>query len=115
VTYTSKKVAGVPTLQITTNFVWVYAFTGPDRPLVTVHDEIRWEFPKSAAVVAEDRGLRVAEARSYRFGVDCALAAQGMLAPTPQASALTPEPAPSEPEENYMRPDHALDITDNCA
>jgi hypothetical protein len=113
-TYASKKVAGVQTLQITTNFVWVYAFTGPDRPLVTVHDQVRWEFPKGATVAPKDRGLRVADARGYRFGVDCALAAQSLLAPTPQTVASTPEPAPSEAEENYMRTDHALDIADNC-
>ncbi|NMO57378.1 hypothetical protein HH310_40180 [Actinoplanes sp. TBRC 11911] len=113
VTYASAKVDGVQTLQITTNFVWVYAFTGPDRPLVTVHDQVRWEFPKPAATVAKDRGMWVADVQGYRFGVDCALAGQGLLAPTPQTAV--PSSPPSEPAGNYMHTDHALDIADNCA
>lgn len=49
------------------------------------------------------------------FGVDCSIARQGMLAPTPQSADLIPGPAPSEAEENYVRTDHTLDIPDNCA
>jgi hypothetical protein len=115
VTYASAKVQGIQTLQITTNFVWVYAFTGTTRPLVTVHDEVRWEFPKPATTVAKDRGLWVAQVDAYQYGIDCALAKQGMLAPTPQTAALAPTPAPSEADNNYMRTDHALKIPDNCA
>jgi hypothetical protein len=114
VTYASKKVAGVQTLQIITNFVWVYAFTGPDRPLVTEHDQVHWEVPKGPTVAPKDRGLRVADVRGYRFGVDCALAAQSLLAPTPPAVASIPGAAPSEAAENYMHTDHTLDIADNC-
>jgi hypothetical protein len=115
VTYASHKVDGIQTLQITTNFVWVYAFTGTDRSLATVHDEVRWEFPKSATTVPEDRGLWVAQVQGYRFGVDCAAAKQGMLAPTPQTELTDPGPGPTEAEENYMRTDHTLDIDDNCS
>jgi hypothetical protein len=114
VTYASKKVDNVATLQITANFVWVYAFTGGPRALVTVHDEVRWDVPDPDTIRAEDRGLWVGKLSSYTFGVDCAIHDQGMLAPAGPRIAPTPGSGASEPEDNYMRTDHTLDVEDDC-
>jgi hypothetical protein len=112
VTYRSLVENDLPTLRVTTNFAWVYAFDGPTHPLAVEHDQINWEFPSTANLRAGDRGMWVADRQSYGALLDCAAAAKGLLAPTPVDAA--PGPAPSEDQNNYLRADHSLDIDDNC-
>jgi hypothetical protein len=114
VTYASTTVGGLRTLRVTTNFVWVYAFEGAAHPLVAAHEEIRWDFPIAPNLRTADRGMHVSYTKGYQSGVDCAAAAQGMLAPTPVDAMATPDPQDSEDQNNYLRADHSLDITDNC-
>jgi hypothetical protein len=114
VTYTSKRVNGVQTLQVTTNFVWVYAFKGADHPLAVEHDENRWEFPAPNHLRARDKGMWIAYTRAYSAWVDCAAAAKGMLAPTRPGAAATPGPQDTENPDAYLKADHSLDITDDC-
>ena len=114
VTYTSAGLSGIQTLQVTTNFVWVYAFAGPDHPLAVAHDEIRWEFPSTKNLRAGDRGMWIASTNSYVARVDCAAAAKGLLAPTkPDTVALPASRDPEDPDA-YLKADHSLEIADNC-
>ncbi|WP_127503827.1 hypothetical protein [Actinoplanes solisilvae] len=113
ITYASKMVNKIQTLQITTNFVWVYAFQGPDRPIAAAHDEIVWEFTDPDDVYPEDRGMWLAEAQSYMAMIDCAAAAKGLIAPgKPEFAA---NPVESTDPNAVLRTDHALDIGDDCA
>ncbi|MEU0561004.1 hypothetical protein [Dactylosporangium sp. NPDC006015] len=115
VTFDSAKVDGVQTLRITTNFVWVYAFdVRQPTPIAAVHDSIRWEFPKPDQVRKNDRGMWIADTDSYVAWMDCAGADKGLLAPGKPAPA-TPHPSESEPADAILRPDHTLDIGDDCA
>lgn len=113
VSYASTTVDGLRTLRVTTNFVWVYAFTGADHPLAAAHEEIRWEFPATKNLRAGDHGMWIADARSYLALVDCAAAAKGLLAPT-RPDTAAPGPRSTEDDDNYLRADHSLEITNDC-
>jgi hypothetical protein len=110
VTYASAKVDGIRTLRITTNFIWVYAFTGAEHPLAAEHDQIRWEFPSTRNLRAGDRGMWLMDARSYSALVDCAAGAKGLLAPTRPGEGSTS----AEDPEKLLAADHGLDIDDDC-
>jgi hypothetical protein len=118
VSYTSVTVDGLLTLRVTTNFVWVYAFTGGgsngNRPLAVEHDENRWEFTATHNLRPGDRGMWIAATKSYAAWVDCAAAAKGMLAPTSAGTVTTPDPQNTESLDDYLKPDHTLDIKDDC-
>jgi hypothetical protein len=113
VTYTSAWVQGMQTLQITTNFVWVYAFAHVAKPLAAEHDQTRWEFPTAENLRPGDRGMWIADSKSYSALVDCAAARTGLLAPD-QVGAVAPDPQNSEDPKAYLRADHSLDIGDDC-
>jgi hypothetical protein len=115
VTYSSTRIKGIQTLRVTTNFIWVYAFEGPDRPLAAEHDEIRWEFPSPKNLRAGDQGMWIADTQGYSAWVDCAAAAKGLLAPTRHGTVTAPSPRNSEEADAYLRADHALDIADDCS
>jgi hypothetical protein len=111
VTYASKMVDQIQTLQVTTNFVWAYAFRGPDRPIAVVHDEIVWEFTDPDDVQPSDRGMWLGEAESYMAMMDCAAAEKGLLAPGHLEAA---DPQDTTDPDAFLRPDHTLDIGDDC-
>jgi len=114
VTYSSVKADGLRTLRVTTNFVWVYAFTGEDQPIAAVHDEVQWDFPAPGRLRAADRGLWITRARSYTAWMDCDAARKGLLAPGRRTTAPTPQPSATDNPDDYLRADHALDIADDC-
>jgi hypothetical protein len=111
-TYNSAVVGGLRTLRVTTNFIFVYAFAGPDHPLAAAHAEITWEFPTAKNLRAGDRGMWAGESKSYSAWVDCAAARRGLLAPTRPEAA--PRPSGSEDPNALLEADHSLDITDEC-
>jgi hypothetical protein len=112
ITYASKTVDGLRTLQVTTNFVWVYAFAGPRRPITVAHDRIRWEFPSTVNLRAGDVGMWLSERSAYNALVDCVAASKGLMAPTVQPAA--PDPTDTEDPDALLRADHALEIHANC-
>jgi hypothetical protein len=109
-TYASVAVRGVPTLEVTTNFIWVYAFQGSDHPLAAAHDEIRWDFPDQARLPAADRGMDIGSTKGYLAWADCDAAAKGMLAPAPPEDRAKAAPDAVD----YLRADHPLEIPDGC-
>ncbi|GAA2882966.1 hypothetical protein Acy02nite_05320 [Actinoplanes cyaneus] len=113
ITYKSVVDDGIHTLRVTTNFVWVYAFQGEflDRPLAVKHDEIVWNFPATKNLRTDDRGMWVGAANSYGAWLDCDGARRGLLAPTPKGGGTVTQ---TEDQDSLAKPDHALDIGDNC-
>jgi hypothetical protein len=75
---------GVRALEVITNFVWVYPFSGelrePGDHLVVVHDEVHWLFPHEADVVKTGRGMWIYESQAYASNIDCALLNQSLIA-----------------------------------
>jgi hypothetical protein len=77
ITFTGRVESGVRVLDVTTNFVWVYAFGGqlkePGDHLVSIHDTNTWEFPSAKDVEASDVGLYVSELNYSVYNMDCDL------------------------------------------
>jgi hypothetical protein len=73
----------VRVLDVTTNFVWVYAFSGtlkePGDHLVSIHDTNTWEFPSAKDVDAGDLGAYVRELNYSVYNMDCDLMKQDYL------------------------------------
>ncbi|BCY12344.1 hypothetical protein [Actinoplanes sp. L3-i22] len=114
VTYKSVIESGdIRTLRVTTNFVWVYAFRGDFayRPLAVAHDEIVWDFPKTKNLRAADQGMWVHTANGYHAWIDCVAADKGLLAPTPRGGGGRQD---GIDRESLAKPDHSLDIPDDC-
>jgi len=114
VTYASMMDDELRTLRVTTNVVWVYAFSRADRPLVVVHDEIQWDFPSTVNLRPGDHGMWFGAIRAYHALIDCEAVGHGLLAPTPQSRMATPDPLSSEDQDALLRADHSLDIRENC-
>jgi hypothetical protein len=77
-TYTERTSSrGVRELDVTTNYVFVYPFTGPrTKPgdhLVVLHQNTVWEFPNSSDVLSSSRGLWIHSAITDPYNIDCSL------------------------------------------
>ncbi|WIM93715.1 hypothetical protein ACTOB_005701 [Actinoplanes oblitus] len=116
VTYESVMDGRTRVLRVTTNFVWVYAFQGEFayRPLAVEHDQVDWNFVQDETVRRSDRGMWVGATRSYSAWVDCAAGKKGLLAPTPKGIGGTALPDTEDPDQ-LAKPEHPLDIGDDCA
>lgn len=80
--------AGVPVLEITTEYVWVYAFdiprTTPDAAgLAAIRDKVVWHVPPADAVPARERGLWLVSAQAGTSNVDCSSLAEGFFTVQP--------------------------------
>ncbi len=115
VTFRAKTEDSIRLLEVITNFVWVYPFSGelsdPGDHLVIVHDEVHWVFPVNADVENSSRGMWINEAESYASNIDCELLKKSLLAlGKPQLI-----PGGSNEDENAMfDPNRSLDIADTC-
>jgi hypothetical protein len=103
-------------LEVKTNFVWVYPFTGalkePGDHLVTIHDEISWVFPAEADVDDEFRGMYIDKTQSYSSNIDCALAKVSQLALGKPRVVAGGGPTPDD--NAVFDPNGSLDLGDTC-
>jgi hypothetical protein len=102
-------------LEVTTNFVWVYPFSGELKEtgdhLVIVHDEITWAFPVDVDVEKGSRGMWIYEANGFASNIDCVLLDQSLIAlGKPQLLA----PGASQDEDAPFDPDGTLEIDETC-
>ncbi|WP_436535038.1 hypothetical protein [Actinoplanes sp. HUAS TT8] len=111
ITFTSVEDDGTRWLQVTTNFMWVYAFQGGDPRIAAAHDEIQWEFPHADGLAKADTGMWLTKSESYMAWVDCDAARKGLLRPGSQTGATT---GPTEDPNAILDSGHGLTITDNC-
>ncbi|MEU1683680.1 hypothetical protein [Micromonospora sp. NPDC005707] len=75
---------GVPVLEITTAYVWVYAFDVPrttpgQAGLAAIRDEVVWHVPRSDGLPAAQRGLWLVSARASTSNVECSRLAEGFV------------------------------------
>lgn len=75
---------GVPVLEITTAYVWVYAFDVPrttpgQAGLAAIRDEVVWQVPRSDGLPAAQRGLWLVSAQASTSNVECSRLAEGFL------------------------------------
>ncbi|WP_344307978.1 hypothetical protein [Fodinicola feengrottensis] len=102
-------------LQITTNYVWAYAFAGvgtnhPGEHVVVVHDETKWGSYSDSHVGPESRGLWVEGTQAYVYNMDCQQIAHGLIAP---ASWKDQGTGVAGGGEDYS-PDQPVDGPDTC-
>jgi hypothetical protein len=105
---------GLPALEITTNFVWVYPFqvstSQPGDDLVVVREELVWHYlqPK---VTKSSRGLWLFNGQSYASNIDCAQYEKGFVAPGKRGlqNGLR-----SEDQDTVFDPDASLDLKTTC-
>lgn len=102
----------LPVLEVVTNFVWVYAFQPPDAAragatIVVVRDALRWEGRYDRAWLETSRGMWLADAASYGWGVDCDAYQKGMIRPGRLAD-------PAQHSAVAFDPERPLPSRDGC-
>ncbi|MFV2111438.1 hypothetical protein ACFHW0_03735 [Micromonospora sp. LOL_025] len=106
---------GIRVLEITTNFVWAYAFRTldptPGAGVVVVHDTVVWHVPHPDDVTKAGVGLWLVEADSYASNMDCVSIDKGLLALGASSYGL---PLDTEDPDAVFDPDRSLDIADTC-
>jgi hypothetical protein len=105
---------GLPTLEVTTNYVIAYAFTRPSS-VVVVHAETHWMFPSEDNLRPSSRGMYLGRTSGYWHGMDCGLAALGLTAPAPSVDRnINPDFRDPDPLDAYFDPSRPVDVTSAC-
>lgn len=106
--------SGLAALDVTSNYVIVYAFTGSAQ-VVVVHAETHWMFPLGAALRPSSRGMYLGRTSGYWHGMDCAAAGRGLTAPAPTVDrSATPAYHDPDPLDAYFDRHRPVDITSGC-
>ncbi|ATO14408.1 hypothetical protein CO540_11760 [Micromonospora sp. WMMA2032] len=107
---------GIRVLEVTTNFVWVYAVqsvrTLADPEVILVHDTVVWQVPHPGDVIAASRGLWMQDAESYATNVECASLNKGLL-----ELEITPSyggPGDGEHPDAAYDLDRSLKVAEQC-
>jgi hypothetical protein len=112
ISYRTTKVEGIPALEVTTNFVWVYPFqVSSGDGIVVVHDELVWQVLHPSKVQASLRGLWLSKGQSYASNIDCDQYNKGLIAPGKPEFGIGPD---TEDPDSMFDPDRSLDISTNC-
>jgi len=105
---------GMPALDVTSNYVFAYAFDQPSG-VVVIHSETHWMFPLSTALRPSSRGMYLGRTSGYWHGMDCASASRGLTAPAPPHDrGANPAYRDPEPLDAYFDPNRPVDITSGC-
>ena len=105
---------GIPALDVTSNYVFAYAFGKPSG-VVVIHSETHWMFPLSTTLRPSSRGMYLGRTSGYWHGMDCASASRGLTAPAPPHDrGANPAYRDPEPLDAYFDPNRPVDITSGC-
>jgi hypothetical protein len=105
---------GLPALDVTTNYVVVYAFAKPSG-VVVIHAETHWMFPLGGNLRPSSRGMYLGRTSGYWHGMDCTRAALGLTAPAPAVDRnANPNFRDSDPLDAYFDPTRPVDVTSGC-
>lgn len=104
---------GRPALDVTSNYVFVYAFDQP-RAVVVVHTETHWMFPKGADIRPSSRGMYLGRTSGYWHGMDCALAARGLTGPAGGGIGAAAQPQPGDAQDAYFDPTQPVGVVSAC-
>ncbi len=106
---------GIAALEVHTNFVWVYPFTGdlkePGDHLVTVRDDNYWIFPVAAEVVPEWVGMYLDfRSQAFSYNIDCDLLDADLIALGKPEIGV----GGGVDQDDVMDPNGTLDLPDTC-
>src|SRR5262249_8956691 len=110
---------GMATLEVITNYIFVYAFDVPNRGVGSrqagVHMEVTWWVYDPNRVVPDDQRLWIHASDGYTFNMDCDEALKGLLAP-PRKHVLDPgvQPSVNEDPDSAYDPNRSLDVQSTC-
>jgi hypothetical protein len=105
---------GMPALDVTSNYVFAYAFAHPSG-VVVIHSETHWMFPLSTSLRPSSRGMYLGRTSGYWHGMDCASASRGLTAPAPPIDrGANPAYRDPEPLDAYFDPNRPVGITSGC-
>ena len=105
---------GMAALDVTSNYVIAYAFTGA-TDVVVVHAETHWMFPLGTALRPSSQGMYLGRTSGYWHGMDCAAAGHGITAPVPSVDrAAKPAYHDPDPLDAYFDRHRPVDITSGC-
>jgi len=105
---------GIPALDVTSNYVFAYAFAKPSG-VVVIHSETHWMFPLSTSLRPSSRGMYLSRTSGYWHGMDCAAASKGLTAPAPPIDHnANPGYRDPEPLDAYFDPSRPVGITSGC-
>jgi len=105
---------GIPALDVTSNYVFAYAFAKPSG-VVVIHSETHWMFPLSTTLRPSSRGMYLGRTSGYWHGMDCAASAKGLTAPAPTIDRFAdPTYHDAEPLDAYFDPNRPVGITSGC-
>jgi hypothetical protein len=117
-TYRTTTWSHVPTLEVITNYVWVYPFNetpgGSGPTVVVVHGEEHWYFPLSSRIVTSYRGMTLYSTDGYWDAMDCAQSKKGFTAPASADDGSLQFNSDSESPDDYFQPNHSLTINGDC-
>jgi hypothetical protein len=118
VTFQGTTANGVRLLDVVTNFVWVYPFTGPVHEpgdhLVVVHDQVTWDIPVDTDVDKDYQGLRISTWNGFASNMDCSMLKQSLLAlGHPQLVTATPSTG-AEDKNAAFDPSRSLQVNATC-
>lgn len=115
ISYRATKVEGIPVLEVTTNFVWVYPFqvsgSRAGDGLVIVHDELVWQILQPSKVKTDYRGVWLDHGEFYASNIDCDQLEKGLIAPGKLEVGL--DPGKDDPD-SLFDPDRTLNIDTSC-
>ncbi|GAB3375994.1 hypothetical protein RMN56_04015 [Micromonospora halotolerans] len=110
----TKDAQGIRILEITSNFVWAYAFRTsgglPGDGVVVVHDTVVWSVPHPGDVRSGSNGLWIEKSDSYGSNIDCAAFDKGLLDVGSPTFGGPEDPDP----DAVFDPDRTLDVPDTC-
>lgn len=112
-TYSRVDWRGTPALSVVTNYVWAYAFAKPEG-VVVVHSETTWMFPLVDDLRPTSRGMYLGKTSGYWHGMDCAQAAKGFTAPTPDVDHAANPGYQDEELDSYFDPARPLRVESGC-
>jgi hypothetical protein len=105
---------GRPALDVTTNYVFAYAFARP-AGMVVIHTETHWMFPMGADLRSSSRGMYLGRTNGYWHGMNCTQAAIGRTAPaTAQDSRANPNYHDTDSLDSYFDPTRSIRVSSAC-
>ena len=107
---------GIRVIEISTSFVWAYAFEVPADSevdgIVVVRDQLVWHLPHEDDVSPEATGLWLWEGEAYAWGIDCDAFERSLLAP--QTERLAPGFNGTVDEGQMFDPEGSLNLPNTC-
>jgi hypothetical protein len=104
---------GTPALEVTTNYVLVYALSSPDG-VVVIHSATHWMFPQGRNLLPSSRGMYLGRTQGYWQGMDCTSSAKGLTAAAPKHDRSANPNFTDDDPDAYFDPRRSVRVGAGC-